>query len=68
MREHFKEFDSIGCNVLDLFFVLVSSDNHPIFKKINRVYLTVTCNIHTKFELNRKHNLDAIVFTDTHTP
>ena len=40
---------------------------HPIFTKINRVHPTVTCNILTKFELNRMHRLDAIVFTHIHT-
>ena len=43
---------------------------HPTFTKINRVRATVTCNVHTRFEFNRMHHLDTIVFThiyiDTH--
>ena len=35
--------------------------------KINWVRPTVTCNVHTKFELNRMHRLDAIMFTHIHT-
>ena len=38
----------------------------PIFTKINNVRPTVTCNMHTKFELNRMHLLDAIMFTLIH--
>ena len=42
---------------------------HPIFTKINRVRSMATYNTNTKFELNRMHRLDAIVFnhSDTHT-
>ena len=40
---------------------------HPIFTKINRVCLTTTWNIPTKFELNRMYRLDAIVVTHIHT-
>ena len=40
---------------------------HPILTKINRVRSTANCNMHTKFELNRMHSLDAIVFTHIHT-
>ena len=40
---------------------------HSIFTKINRIRPTVSCNIHTKFGLNRMHRLEAIVFTHIHT-
>ena len=40
---------------------------HPRFIKINRVRLTMTCNIHTKCDINRMYRLDAIVFTHIHT-
>ena len=38
---------------------------NPLFTKTNRVRPTVTCN--TKFELDRMHHLDPIVFTHMHT-
>ena len=38
-----------------------------IFTMISRVQPTATCNIHTKFQLNRMHHLDAIVFTHIYT-
>ena len=40
---------------------------NPIFTKTNRVRPKVICIIHTKFELNRMHHLDAIVFARTDT-
>ena len=55
-------FGSIGPGVRILFYTSVKTIS-PTFIKINRVHPTVTCNIHIRFELNRMHRLDAIVFT-----
>ena len=40
---------------------------HSTFAKISRLRATVIYNIRTKFELNRKYRLDAIVFIHMHT-
>ena len=50
-----------------LFCAPIKKTIHPIFTKINRVRPTVTSNIHTKFEVNRMHRLDTIMFTHIHT-
>lgn len=39
----------------------------PIFLKINTVLATLACDIFTKWLLNRKYTLSAIVFTPIHT-
>ena len=45
------------------FWTLVKKTLNPTFTKINTIPPTVTYNIHTEFELNRMHRLDATMFT-----
>ena len=51
-----------------IFFSLsCTKTTYSTFNKINRVHLMVTCNKHTKLELNRMHHLDANVFIHIRT-
>ena len=36
---------------------------HSTFTKIYWVHPKITCNIHTMFELNRMHRLDALIYS-----
>ena len=49
------------------FFVLQQKTVNPKLTKIDTVGRDVMHNIHTKFELNQMHCLDAVVSTLIHT-